>query len=459
LLAIATKTSARSTASNTVRPGWSLLLLVVLSARSSATTYTATLLHPAGLDYSLGWGTSNDHQVGYGRGTSATASDHALLWSGTAASVVDLNPNDSFASYATAVAGSTQVGWGTSATTGNNDHAFLWQGTAESAVDLHPIGFERSEAIGVSGTSQVGYAANDSYPHAILWTGTPASAVDLNPTGFDYSIGSAVSGTKQVGYGAGTATGNKTHALLWSGTKTSKVDLNPTGFDHSYAYQISGTTQVGYGAGTTSGGNDHALLWHNTSASAVDLNPSGFSRSTAFGVSSAGQVGYGNSSTFQSNAHAVFWNGTATSAVDLHTFLNGLGFNFTDSTAYGISDSGAIIGTATVDDFFEYAVLWTPVVESGIAGDYNNNGDVDAADYATWRKGNTTLHNEVTTPDSNTPGDYTEWRARFGNPAGSGATLSSEQVPEPAWTALVAWALVLAVGTCARRHRLPLLTR
>ena len=49
-----------------------------------------------------------------------------------------------------------------------------------------------------------------------------------------------------------------------------------------------------------------------------------------------------------------------------------------------------------------------------VAGDYNGNGKVDAADYVLWRNGGP-LANEVDTPGTVNADDYTEWRARFGN--------------------------------------------
>jgi autotransporter-associated beta strand protein len=74
-------------------------------------------------------------------------------------------------------------------------------------------------------------------------------------------------------------------------------------------------------------------------------------------------------------------------------------------------------------------VTTLPVV--GVAGDYNNNGFVDAADYVVWRKGGP-LANEVDNAGVVNAQDYTEWRARFGNPPGSGSGLSGAAVPEPA---------------------------
>jgi hypothetical protein len=92
-----------------------------------------------------------------------------------------------------------------------------------------------------------------------------------------------------------------------------------------------------------------------------------------------------------------------------------------------------------------------------VPGDYNNNGRVDAADYALWRKGGP-LANEVDNPGTVNVADYTAWRARFGNPgsgSGSGAgsgdprTTASAAVPEPAGLLL----LVIATALCfSSRH-------
>ena len=66
------------------------------------------------------------------------------------------------------------------------------------------------------------------------------------------------------------------------------------------------------------------------------------------------------------------------------------------------------------------------------AGDYNNDGKVDAADYVAWRKGNQ-LQNETVSPGANTAADYTPWRINFGaTSAGSGTGLEAgAAVPEP----------------------------
>ncbi|MEX2309805.1 MAG: SUMF1/EgtB/PvdO family nonheme iron enzyme [Pirellulales bacterium] len=56
----------------------------------------------------------------------------------------------------------------------------------------------------------------------------------------------------------------------------------------------------------------------------------------------------------------------------------------------------------------------------GLAGDFNNDGSVDAADYVVWRK------------DSGTPAEYNDWWSNFGMTAPGGGSSAAAAVPEPA---------------------------
>jgi hypothetical protein len=69
-----------------------------------------------------------------------------------------------------------------------------------------------------------------------------------------------------------------------------------------------------------------------------------------------------------------------------------------------------------------------------VAGDYNQNGTVDAADYVVWRNstGNPTLPNRgtgITGPVGTN--DYNFWRARLGATSGAGAGIVATGIPEP----------------------------
>lgn len=96
---------------------------------------------------------------------------------------------------------------------------------------------------------------------------------------------------------------------------------------------------------------------------------------------------------------------------------------------------------------------------AGVAGDYNSDGIVDAADYVVWRKaaalGTSSLPNR-STGLSGPVGqmDYDFWRSRFGATAGSGTDIraSNAVVPEPA-TRLILSLTCLLLGVVSTRIR------
>jgi hypothetical protein len=77
-------------------------------------------------------------------------------------------------------------------------------------------------------------------------------------------------------------------------------------------------------------------------------------------------------------------------------------------------------------------------VVSGLFGDFNDDGSVDAADYVVWWKKNGSLP------------QYDEWRSHFGLPAGSGSGSAEAAVPEPVGALLLV--LAAAFGICQGRR-------
>jgi len=90
-----------------------------------------------------------------------------------------------------------------------------------------------------------------------------------------------------------------------------------------------------------------------------------------------------------------------------------------------------------------------------VAGDYNSDGTVDAADYVVWRKNEGTNNALPSDNGLGTPigqGHYNLWRSNFGSMAGGGSAPDTASVPEPTSFALVIFGFTAcAAVTCRRR--------
>jgi len=111
--------------------------------------------------------------------------------------------------------------------------------------------------------------------------------------------------------------------------------------------------------------------------------------------------------------------------------------------------AGWIANTGGQICFWSYTV--TGILSDGVAGDYDGNGTVDAADYTVWRD---TLGSQLDLrADGNgngfvDPGDYKFWKVRFGNTVRE--TLSVT-VPEPIALVMLFSAGLVGLG-CARQR-------
>ena len=209
---------------------------------------------------------------------------HATVWDPAGASGVDLhNANNN--SRALACDGGRQAGEadngqdfsGTYNKTFGSQHAVLWSGTAKSEIDLHSGPFSDSQANGISGAIQVGWGGNTKevqfasgggiftvkqlIKHAVMWMGTPSSIKDLHPAGYEESslmaIGLLNANGIKVGWARPLPPGvppgtpltafqqfGMKHAMVW--TATGVIDLHqflPPDFVTSYALGVDPITQ------------------------------------------------------------------------------------------------------------------------------------------------------------------------------------------------------------------------
>ena len=98
-------------------------------------------------------------------------------------------------------------------------HALLWTGSAASCVDLTPFAGWTAEAWATNGSQQVGTGGplGTYEAHALVWSGSAGSCIDLNaflPPGF---IGSVARGIDEEGRIVGRAflEGGAYHAVMW----------------------------------------------------------------------------------------------------------------------------------------------------------------------------------------------------------------------------------------------------
>ena len=248
--------------------------------------------------------------------------------------------------------------------------ALLWNGTAASVVDLQPTNASLNyftggtAAYGTDGTHQAGegYLGNGDI-HAMSWGGTAASAADLNPSNLGYSQSSAesVSGSQQAGLGVGNASGFNEHAMIWSGTAASAIDINPTnlpGISTSFLKSTNGARQAGTGSGSGTGGNDHALLRSGTANSAVDLHlllPAGFTVSNADSIDAQNNI-FGEAIDSTGALHAIEWSPLLLGDLNLDgqlssTDISSLLHALTDESNFRISHNLSVAQMNALGDF------------------------------------------------------------------------------------------------------------
>jgi hypothetical protein len=128
------------------------------------------------------------------------------------------------------------------------------------------------------------------------------------------------------------------------------------------------------------------------------------------------------------------------------------------SSEVGASSSTAVtfLNGAALPFAFQADGLYVTVEASAnLAGDYNSDGRIDAADYTVWRDslGAATLTNRgagITGPVGT--GDYDFWKSHFGEGMGSGAAAGAA-IPEPTTACLIFSITILAGNVRSRARR------
>lgn len=310
-------------------------ILLTGATQANAHNYTFTDLGTLGGTISGATAINNLGQVVGFANITSNAAQHATLWNGTTA--IDLGTLDGTYSYAASINNAGQiVGSASTIAAGNGPNATLWNG-GTIPTNLGTLGGTQSGAASINNVGQVVGTSlingNTAY-RATFWTGTTATGLST------YSTATSINNYGKV---VGSATNKSySHATLWDSTVT--TDLGTLGGNYSWANAINDLGQV-VGAADTANNERHAALWTGTTV--TDLDPTG-SQSEANAINDIGQaVGY--TIVYDKGigvGHAMLWNGTTTT--DLNKFLNSntLSSGWLLSTATGINDSEAIVGSA-----------------------------------------------------------------------------------------------------------------
>jgi autotransporter-associated beta strand protein len=302
-------------------------------------------------------------------------------------------------------------------------------------------------------------------------SGITLQNITLNDGGFDYTS-PTISLTGGGGSGA-TATATPSPNFTLASNRGIQLTSNGGTFN-----QAAGTTltvggvisSTGNGTLTKSGTGVLALTADNTysgptTVSTGQLSLSGANASLGTGdVTVLGTVGAtalviesGVTNAIDDNATVNLMGGLFLSIPDAGFANLGVGVNEFISAlflggvqqpngTYGATGSGA----QHIDNEYFAGIGMFTVGPVGVAGDFNNDGQVDAGDYVTWKKNegtNNALANDNGLGTPIGPAHYDLWRANFGNPPGGGSTLDSSAVPEPTSVGL------LLIGIAAMLYR------
>lgn len=206
----------------------------------------------------------------------------------------------------------------------------------------------------------------------------------IDSSSFAFSQGYGLNSLGQVAI-QGSVSSN-THAGLYTPGGTAGPSYNPQmqdlgiigGSGSSYAYGVNSYGQIA-GQSNISGTTYQAALWtpgsaNGTNGSWTNLGTLGnASRTTskAFGINDSGEViGYSYAAAGGSSAkeHAILWkpgsaNGTAGSMFDLGTLFTSSDQSF----AYAINANGQVVGYSN-GGANNRAFLWTPTIANGTSG-------------------------------------------------------------------------------------------
>jgi probable HAF family extracellular repeat protein/VCBS repeat-containing protein len=240
---------------------------------------------------------------------------------------------------------------------------FVYSGGSSTAIGAPPGGLStQPEHVNSAGqvTGEFLYTASGAPVgtdyHTFLYSpGGPA--VDISPTGFDNSSGSdtiirpiAINASGEVIINASPNDNGTVHAFLYNGSST--ISIEPTGSTDSRAVAINAAGEV-VGTAIDSSGHEHGFLYNGSTS--VEFDVPGSTTTTPTAMNASGQV-VGTSDHYA----FIYSNGTV-------TMLQPAGLQ--GSEAYGITDSGEVLGRYIDSNNVWHTFSATPVTTPTVVAD------------------------------------------------------------------------------------------
>jgi hypothetical protein len=351
------------------------------------------------------------------QGANLTSSTATLGISSGSAGNLSINPISTWSSTASVVLGDSGQGQ-LDMTAGT--HGSIIGGTFVAQSTATTAGATLGQSLGGSGTANVAgfWSTGD------LTVGNAgAGVINLLGTTITFpfplsSVGHLTSANASIAAQPGSSGSVNVTAAVFSGLNLLASDWNVTG-----SLALGGTNNAAGGAGTLSIGPTNSVMV----GSNLKVWAGGTIALTEHGILNVtGVANLGGDLKFNLSA-----------TPDPHA---GNTFPILSATG-GVSGTFAATMLPTLDPGLSWNVVYSATsvslaVVSGVPGDFNANGVVDAADYVAWRNnvGSTTALPNDSIGGTIGPAQFNEWRSHFGQTSGSGSgTIAADgaAVPEP----------------------------
>jgi probable HAF family extracellular repeat protein len=338
-------------------------------AQTAAASYRVTSLGTLGGNKSAAYAINASGQIA-GSAENADGHVHAFLFSD--GKMLDLGTLGGISSEAVALNNSGQVVGLADIQPGQGKvphHAFLFD--QNKMRDLGTLGGQNSEARGINssglivgGSDMPPQPGDPSYRHAFRYSNGKMQDIGvLHGLAFAVNDDGIIAGSAFYKKEPGNSIELILRACVFNKSEVKDLGLPPNRVSNARAInaveQVAGMGNLNV-LGEGSPSQSHAFLY--TLGTSQDLGTLGGETSRAFGISKSGMV-VGSGDSASAGAHAFLYDGSK--MIDLNDRVNpadlaAAGFDAL-TTAFGINDSGQIVGVAKNKDGAERAFLLSPL--------------------------------------------------------------------------------------------------